>query len=380
MSKGQFLHRSILELPQVRVMGRKAGRTQPQPLFWAASGLDFVCTGSELWVEFDAAWSVQEPWISVEINGAWIARLPITQKGQWVCIYTGMQAGQAKRVRIFKDNQAMSADPDHLLCAVSMRWREGQILPPPAPALRIEFVGDSLTSGEGVIGSVEETDWTSAFFSSMQCYTKQTADRLNAEFRTVSQGGWGILAGWDNDPRSVLSAIYDPVCACARSQAALELGAGHPAAEEGWQADVVVLNLGTNDYGASGRPSWLDPVTGQSYGLRRTEGGLLCAEDALRLHQAMVKLLGQVRQMHPGARLVWCYGMIPGGLFGALRQGLESYRKNTGDSCDLLRLPAVTDETMGARWHPGPGCHAQAARVLADWIGQTSPSGAETGI
>lgn len=47
MSKGQFLHRSILELPQVRVMGRKAGRTQPQPLFWAAS---------EMWMEFDAAW------------------------------------------------------------------------------------------------------------------------------------------------------------------------------------------------------------------------------------------------------------------------------------------------------------------------------------
>ena len=359
---------TINELQQIKVLGRIARRTQPQPLFWAASGLDFVFSGSELWVQFDAYFDCQEPWICVEVNGAWIMRMPILEKGQWVCLLRNLTPGVEKRVRIFKDCQAMNGDRAHLLNVVALKWEGGEILPPPSANLKIEFVGDSLTSGEGTIGAVQETDWVTAFFSSMPCFTKKTADLVNAEFRTISQGGWGIAAGWDNDPSTVIVDIYDKVCACAKSEEAILLGAGEQASVLDWKADVVVINLGTNDYSAFCHEAWVDPYTGESYKLRRDDKGGFVPEDAALIRREMGKLLRKIRNLHPTAKLVWCYGMLPGELAPLIQQGLAQYQAETGDDCAFLRLTEVTMQTMGARWHPGAECHTQAAQLLAKWI------------
>ncbi len=359
---------TISELPQVKVLGRIARRTQPQPLFWAASGLDFVFSGSELWVQFDASFNVLEPWICVEVNGAWIMRMPILEKGQWVCLLRNLAPGVEKRVRIFKDCQAMNGDTEHLLSVVALKWEDGEILPPPDADLKIEFVGDSLTSGEGTIGAVQETDWVTSFFSSMPCFTKKTADLVNAEFCTISQGGWGIAAGWDNNPATVIVDIYDKVCACAKSQQAISLGAGEQADVQDWKADVVVINLGTNDYSGFCNEAWVDPYTGERYKLHKNEDGSFAEQDAALIRREMGRLLRKIRALHPDAKMVWCYGMIPGELAPLLQQGLAQYQQETGDFCDFLRLVEVTEKTMGARWHPGAECHAQAAQLLANWI------------
>ena len=60
-------------LPQVRVLGRCAG-TDPLTLFWTGSGIELLFTGSELWVELNADYDTMEPWVSVELDGAWISR------------------------------------------------------------------------------------------------------------------------------------------------------------------------------------------------------------------------------------------------------------------------------------------------------------------
>jgi hypothetical protein len=52
-------------------------------------------------------------------------------------------------------------------------------------------VGDSITSGEGTVGAVYEEDWISAFFSAENTYPRMVADALSAEYRVISQSGWG---------------------------------------------------------------------------------------------------------------------------------------------------------------------------------------------
>lgn len=61
----------------------------------------------------------------------------------------------------------------------------------PEPKYRLEFVGDSITSGEGTVGAVYEEDWISAFFSAENTYPRMVADALSAEYRVISQSGWG---------------------------------------------------------------------------------------------------------------------------------------------------------------------------------------------
>ena len=44
---------SIADLPQVRVLGRTTGKDVIN-LFWTGSGIEFLYTGSELWLEVNA--------------------------------------------------------------------------------------------------------------------------------------------------------------------------------------------------------------------------------------------------------------------------------------------------------------------------------------
>ena len=101
-------------LPQVRVLGRCAG-TDPLTLFWTGSGIELLFTGSELWVELNADYDTMEPWVSVELDGAWISRFAVNPGTSRMCIFRGAAPGRAKHVRLLKDVQAMSEDPAHLL-------------------------------------------------------------------------------------------------------------------------------------------------------------------------------------------------------------------------------------------------------------------------
>ena len=69
---------SIADLPQVRVLGRTTGKDVIN-LFWTGSGIEFLYTGSELWLEVNADYDTMEPWLAVELNGAQISRFPETK-------------------------------------------------------------------------------------------------------------------------------------------------------------------------------------------------------------------------------------------------------------------------------------------------------------
>ena len=194
----QLTTATLTQLPQVRALGRHTGR-DPLTLFWTASGMELEFTGSELWVDLFADYEAVEPWVSVELNGAWVARFAVNPGKSRICLFRGMTPGKAKHLRLLKDVQAMHDDPAHLLQITGLEYADGEFLPLPEPQYRLEFVGDSITSGEGAIGAKPEEDWVGAFFSAENHYGRLTADALGAEYRCISQSGWGIVTGWDND-------------------------------------------------------------------------------------------------------------------------------------------------------------------------------------
>lgn len=361
--------RSLASLPQVRALGRHTGGRDPLTLFYTASGIECLFTGSELHLCLNAGFDLYEPWISVELNGAWIARFPVPAGESEVCLFRGMTPGRVKHVRVLKDVQAMHDDPGHFLQVTGLAFADGGFLPLPEPACRLEFVGNSITSGEGALGARCEEDWISPFFSAVNHYARMTADALGAEWRIVSQSGWGLLSSWDNDPRCRVMAYYDTVCGLADGPHNAALGAQQPCRFDAWPADAVILNLGTNDNNAMDNPPWTDPATGQVYAQRPTP------EHLAALEQSAVDALKQVRARNPQAWILWAFGMLGEGRMDAiLRAAVARVQAETGDEkIRYLSLPAAASETLGARRHPGVKCHAQAAQVLVSYLQSILP-------
>lgn len=239
-------------------------------------------------------------------------------------------------------------------------WSGGEFLPLPSPAYRLEFVGDSLSSGEGLCGARTETDFASAWFSARRAFPRLTADLLEADCRVVSQSGWGIRSDWRNDPRCALPDWYERVCGPAAGKVHAALGAQEPYDFASWPADAVVVNLGTNDAGAMENPPCPGP-DGAPFQQQNTPEGLVLLENAA------LKFLRALRRRNPQALLVWAYGMLGETLRPSLERAVSRFQQEDGRAW-YLPLPQVREETMGARLHPGPACHREAAETLAAFL------------
>ena len=363
-----ILTENVFEIPNLHPLGRfhpaSAQKEKVLPLFWSGSGMELCFTGTELHVILEADYAQSAPWIAVEVNGALLIRMPLNRGVNVVCVFQGLSAGVPKRVRLLKEVQPMPDDQEGRLWISGLCWDGGEFLPVSEPAYRLEFVGDSLTSGEGVYGAREEEDFASPWFSAARAFPWLTARMMEADCRIVSQSGWGIRSDWRNDPHHALPDWYARICGPAAGAINVSLGAQEANDFAAWQPDAVIVNLGTNDAGAMENAPWQGP-DGETFQQCSTPEGLALLETAA------VDFLKNLRWRNPGAKLVWAYGMIEGSvkLGPCLEEAVARFRKETGDeNIWYLPLPAVTEETIGARLHPGPACHEAAARTIADFL------------
>ena len=353
---------NLAEVPSGRlhVWGRTNGRLDPLTLFWTGSCLELNVKAGELWLEVEADFSLFEQWAAVVVNGAVVSRLQLPQGRTWLCLFRGMNQDQEKNIRFVKEVQAMPNDPEARLQIHALRT-DGSLEPVAQRPYRLEFVGDSITSGEGLAGAKPEEDWIPMFFSAAYGFPMLTADLCGAECRVISQSGWGVRSSWDNDPACAIPRIYTKVCGPLTGGKNRALGAMEENDFAAWQPDAVVVNLGTNDGGALSQPARIDPTTGESFRQTDDEAG----QAAFR--QAVVDFLKLLREKNPGAYLLWAYGMAARVMAGQLRRAVADYQLETGDKrVSFLLLPDTVEETVGSRQHPGRRAHARAAAVLAD--------------
>lgn len=362
-----------LEQAQLTVHGRTTPELAPLTLFWTGSGIELYVTGSQLELEMETDYAQYEQWLSIWINDVQVSRLMLPKRRHWLTLFRGMSGNVAKRVRVMKEVQAMSADPQNLLQIHALR-SDGQFLPVASRRCRLEFIGDSITSGEGGIGACEEQDWISMWFSSGDNYTKLTADLLTADYRVISQSGWGVLTSWDNNPKAAIPLYYEQVCGLLGGERNEALGARQAYNFEQWQPHVVIINLGTNDYGAFQQPAWRDEQTGVEHKQRLLPDGDFHPEDIGKFELAVVEFLGKLRRCNPKSHLLWAYGMLGTPMLPAIYRAVERYRQHSGDKqVSVFQLPNMTAETVGARSHPGKHAHARAAEALAGYIADLLP-------
>ncbi|WP_297419941.1 SGNH/GDSL hydrolase family protein [Clostridium sp.] len=352
----------------LKVHGRTTGCLSPLTVFWTGSGIELNSKGSELWIEVEVDYDMYEPWISVVINSVPVSRQMLTAGKYWICIFRGMTEHEVKNVRIIRDVQAMNGDPSSYMQIHAIKF-DGEFLPIEEKPYKIEFIGDSITSGEGVIGAKKEEDWISMWFGAVSNYSTMTAEALNAEHRIISQSGWGVLTSWDNNPHFNIPEYYEKVCGLLVGEKNEKLGAFKDNDFDSWQPDIVVVNLGTNDGGAFNSPEWRDEVTGECHKQRLNEDGTFNEEDLATFEKAAFNFLVKLRKYNEKASIVWIYGMLGIPMLPYIYRAVDAYIRSTGDKkVSVFQLPNTTEETVGSRQHPGFLSHKKAAKELTVYL------------
>lgn len=370
---GKLKTYSLKKIEHYKIHGRTDETQDPLPLFFNGSGVEVNVTGTELWIDVDVNYGVHEPWIWTTLNGAFMSRQMLLPGSYSLCLFRGMSPDEVKNVRFIRELQAMSEDDDCRLLIRGFR-SDGEFLPVRSRRYKLEFIGDSITSGEGTYGAEADMDWLAMYMSSSRDYARMVSDALDAEYRLISQGGWGVLCGWNNDPRHNIPSCYEKICGLAGGAMNEKLGAAKPYDFQSWVPDAVIVNLGTNDAGAFDQPAWVDPVTGQMFEQRREADGTYNAEDLARFEQAVVDFLVMLRRDNPTSHIVWTYGMLGYDLTLAITDAMNTYRRTTGDvNAAFLQLPNTTEETVGSRAHPGERSHARAAQVIVEYLRTVLP-------
>ena len=357
----------LTETGNYRVQGRTTADRDPLTLLWSGSSLDLCVQCSELWVEVEGPYEVLENWMAFEVNGAVLARQMVSPKRTWVCVFRARNAAKPTNVRIIKEVQAMSADPKHCLKIYGLRL-DGELLPAAPKKHRIEFIGDSVTSAEGAIGDTKEEDWIAMFFSHVHSYPYMVSKELDAEYRIVSQSGWGTYVSWDNQKKCTIPRYYEQICGLVPGENFAPAGFHEKYDFSQWQPEVICVNLGTNDDGAFQNPAYTDPVTGEMTKMRM-DGDVYNEEDRRNIRQAMHDFLVMLRKDNPKAQILWCFGILGDRMGATIKEAIAEYTKESGDThVEYLAIPDTTPETVGARWHPGYAAHKAAADVIVNRI------------
>ena len=352
----------------IKKNGRGTVKDGRFPMFTTGSGVEFNIKAAYAYAEIEAGFDLYEPWVSVLIDGVRLIRMPLAKGKNRIMLFNTMNPDVVKHVRITKDTQSMPEDPEHF-AVFNCIETDGELVEQQKKGLNIEFIGDSVTSGEGLLGSKEKlVDWISLCFDSVTNYTNLVATALNADYRVISQSGWGVGSAWNNDPNCALSKIYKKIC--GTNKALKDSFDSLDDYDFSWKPDVIVVNLGTNDSGGLDQPEFTDPVTGEKFKNYRNPDGSVEEKTRERFKKNTLAFLKMIRECNPGARIIWAYGILGNTFEDTVKEAINEFSAANNDKAIIYHhFSQMTEEQTGARWHPGALAHKMMADELCELIG-----------
>ena len=201
--------------PRIRLLGRMDRSQSPLALDWTGSGLECAFRGSDLWAELEAPALSPIMWMIVLADGAPVARFPVEPGIRFYPLVLGMEPANTRVITLMKETQCMPDQPEATVLLHSLRMK-GDLADLPVRDLKIEFIGDSLTSGEGSLAPRGNDEWITQWFSARGNYSWVACDALNAERRILSQSGWGVCWDWEHNPDHTLTAHYEEIAGVLR--------------------------------------------------------------------------------------------------------------------------------------------------------------------
>jgi len=208
---------------------------------WQGAGLVATVNGASIAVKLRTE-GTSTVYFQPVIDGKMATRFKVDSGAdQTVTLASGLAAADHV-VELYRDTEGMYG------LSTFLGFTSGTVKGAPAASGRlIEVVGDSISAGYGDLGSEPHPNWvanpachwTADNSTWYQTYAAVAGHALNAEVSTIARSGWGMYRDSTGDTSGVLSSVY-----------ANALGTDNTAV---WgfvpKASVVVINLGTNDWG-----------------------------------------------------------------------------------------------------------------------------------
>lgn len=338
-----MINANIRDIEAIRLSGRFDETEKDFPLNWTASGCDMKVKGSFLEVEITSEYNMYRPYLTFEVDGL-RAQTFAPLKGTHVYpVFCSMNPEKAHTVKILMESQLFIGDSR---VSIKNIHTDGEILPPDPVKCKIEFIGDSITSGEGGRGPKDFQEWMPMMFSASDNYARFTADKMKAQYQVVSLSGWGIMCAWNNDPTSRIPRVYE------------QIAADNKPYDFSFDPDYVVIALGTNDNNALNQPAFKNPETDETFKLTKDHMDQWTNE--------AVAFLKTIHNKNPRAKIVWMSFFKESPIASATENACRIAKEQgvPAEYVCTLDLHHLIRGGMGSRSHPGIVSQKHIAKEL----------------
>ena len=199
--------------------------------------------------------------------------------------------------------------------------------------LYIEFIGDSITCGYGLLykGQKTITGNRPSISSATMGYAYKTAKSLNADYSLISQSGISAYVGYVREYN--MKEIYPYICKRYSEE------------KYGFERkpNIVVINLGTNDAGSNAE---------------------LYHKPLSEIKQGFTDFLKVIKKHNPTSKIVWCYGMMRNELNDTIKEVVAE----AGGKENNLYTFHMPRSNEGFRWHPNLKGQTNAAKALSEYL------------
>ncbi len=338
----------------VKIGGRTIFRDNIRYLGYSATSISFRFTGKKaqaVIISDPADWPDEHhAWIGIFINDATVPvkRVELQKLRQTVDLYDA-ETTQTVTVTIMK-----YSEPEYAICGIEKLIIDTDELltPPPAKSRRIQMIGDSITCGYGVEGSVEDLVHDTAVENPTKSYSVKTARALDADFEIVAWNGKGVISAYigedDDQPDDswLVPMLYEYTDAGCCQQFFHE----PPSMWEKWdhssfEPDLITVYLGTNDASYT-----------KNYPERKKAFGLV--------YQGFLR---NIHQKHPHAKILCMLGTMEYSLCSTVQHAVKEFSNANKDvEIKYLQLPPQDEENdgLGTFWHPTEATHEKAAQLV----------------
>lgn len=304
----------------VHVGGRAVAEGQALRFGWPGTYFEGRFRGADVTVAFDT----KTDFYRVLVDGRVFQTL--TRPERTELRVAGLKPG-VHTVRLEKLTESQSGGGSFLGF-----FTHGTPMAAPVRAAAIEFIGDSHSVGYGNSSAVRECTQQQVHDTTdtSQAFGPMLAKRLGADYRVIAYSGYGVVRNYAGKfPGESLPYLYPRAIP----------GEAAPARADGWKPQVIVINLGTNDFST--------PV----------HAGEVWADDAALRADYRAKYIAfvQARQAaQPRARI--------------LLMGAENFYADVAAVAKATGVTAVSVpklEMTGCHWHPSLKDHRTMADLLA---------------
>lgn len=237
----------------------------------------------------------------------------------------------------------------------------GNIQPDTAPKRQIEIIGDSISVGYGLDGTLPCVN-NATVTDNPKTYGALAADALKADYHVVAWSGKGLIRNYVTPPSNVDTS---PIMPQLYTRWGANDADGSYPFPQSWNPSAIVINLGTNDFGyLQNYPN------GTSYEARpRITRPQFAA--------ALVKFVKQIQKNYPQAH----YFLMSSPMMSDSYPSAADMQKTTQVNAIKDAIQQLNSSRMhfvdwpsqgsdvGCDYHPNAATHAAEGKVLAQAIG-----------